>query len=535
MKIKKQTFMKGIITVLISQILVKFLGFIYRVVITNVPGFGDEGNAYYGTAYKVYALLLAIATTGIPNAISKLVSEKIAVGDKKGAYRIFRTALYLFMTIGAVFFVVLLVGADFISTHIMANSNAAYSIMALSPALFFVAISAVFRGFFAGLKDMRAQGVSQVLEQLFNCVFSILFVGLLVSQSPEIMAIGSALGTSLATIISAIYLVTFYLRRKDELTQELKNAVEVTNESNKSIIKKIVKLSIPISLASIVLTLSGVIDLATVKRCLLTFMGEEEATTQIGILFGKVDMLTNLPLALNVAFAMVLVPTIASAIAVGNNNNAKNKASLSLLITILIGLPCMFGFIVLADPILKLLFPGVSEGKVILQLASLAVLSSAIGQTLSGTLQGLGKVMVPAIATLIGSAVKLFFNLILIPIPSIGINGAAISSAIGQAIIAIIMFMSVNKTLKLNINIVKYMIKPICATVIMSISAFLIHKGINVLTGSNVMATIGAIFIAAIIFVVFVVVFKIFSKEEIESLPLGNKIVKVLVKAKLYT
>ena len=79
MKITKQTFMKGIITVLISQILVKFLGFIYRVVITNVPGFGDEGNAYYGTAYKVYALLLAIATTGIPNAISKLVSEKIAL------------------------------------------------------------------------------------------------------------------------------------------------------------------------------------------------------------------------------------------------------------------------------------------------------------------------------------------------------------------------------------------------------------------------------------------------------------------------
>lgn len=193
MKIKKQTFMKGIVTVLISQIVVKLLGFVYRVVITNFEGFGDEGNAYYGTAHKVYALLLAIATTGIPNAISKLVSEKIAIGDKRGAYRIFKTALRLFTIVGISFSLTLLIFSEFISTNIFQNPDVVYSIRALSPALFFVAVAAVFRGFFAGLKDMRAQGVSQVLEQLFNCVFSILFVVILASKSPQVMAAGSAL------------------------------------------------------------------------------------------------------------------------------------------------------------------------------------------------------------------------------------------------------------------------------------------------------------------------------------------------------
>lgn len=113
-------------------------------------------------------------------------------GDKKGAYRIFKISLSLFLSIGFIFFLVLLLGSRFICTYLLASPDAVYSIIALSPALIFVAISAVFRGFFMGLKDMRPQGVSQVLEQIFNCIFSILFVTLLVSQSPQIMAIGSA-------------------------------------------------------------------------------------------------------------------------------------------------------------------------------------------------------------------------------------------------------------------------------------------------------------------------------------------------------
>lgn len=533
MKIKGQTFAKGIITVLISQILVKFLGFIYRVVITNLPGFGDEGNAYYGTAYKAYALLLAIATTGIPTAISKLVAEKIALGDKKGAYRIFKVSLSLFIGIAFVFFLILLFGSKFISTYILVNTNAFYSIIALSPALLFVAISAVFRGFFTGLKDMKPQGISQVLEQIFNCIFSILFVTLLISKSPEIMAVGSALGTTLATVVSAIYLFSFYMRRKNDIKQDLKDAIEQPYETKNVIVKNILKLAIPISFSSVILTLSGVIDLATVKRCLIQFMTENEANTQIGILFGKVDMLTNLPLALNVAFAMVLVPTIASSMALGNKVMAKTKSALSLLITILIGLSCTVGLYVLAEPILKLLFPSASDGTLILQISALATIFSAVGQTLSGTLQGLGKVMVPVVAIMIGSIVKLVLNLILIPIPSIGIYGAAISSIVGQMIIAIILFRVTKKSLHLELSVIKYIIKPILATLFMGITAYLSYHVAYSLFYSNVVATLLSVTLSVFVFAIAIFILKIFSKEEIESLPMGNKINQLLVKLKI--
>lgn len=388
--------------------------------------------------------------------------KKLLYGDKKGAHRIFKTSLFLFLGISIAFFLILLFGAEFISTYVLANANAAYSLIALSPALIFVAISAVFRGYFAGLKDMRPQGVSQILEQIFNCIFSILFVVLLVSQSPQVMAVGSALGTMLATVVSAIYLVIFYLRRKDEIKQELKDSLETPVESRKSVIKKILKLAIPVSFASVILTLSGIIDLSTVKRGLLNFMTETDANVQIGILYGKVDMLTNLPLALNVAFSMVLVPTIASALAVGNKKSAQEKSSLSLLITILIGLPCTVGLFVLADPILKLLFPNASDGALLLAVSALATIFSAIGQTLSGTLQGLGKATVTAVATLIGSAIKLVLNLVLIPIPSIGIYGAAISSIVRTSSYSFNIICSNKKIIRFKIKLCKICIKTNC-------------------------------------------------------------------------
>lgn len=99
---KKQTFMEGVMTILFAQIVIKVLGLLYRVVITNVDGFGDEGNGLYGAGYQIYTLLLAIASIGVPSAIAKLVSERIAVGKNKEAHDIFKVALLLFGIIGAV-------------------------------------------------------------------------------------------------------------------------------------------------------------------------------------------------------------------------------------------------------------------------------------------------------------------------------------------------------------------------------------------------------------------------------------------------
>ena len=123
-KTKKQvSFMKNVLMLMIAQVLIKILGFLYRLVIINIEGFGDIGNGYYATGYQIYSLLLTLSSVGIPTVISKLVSERLAIGDHKGAHRIFRTALKTFTTIGVVMSLGLFLGADFIAKNIIKESE----------------------------------------------------------------------------------------------------------------------------------------------------------------------------------------------------------------------------------------------------------------------------------------------------------------------------------------------------------------------------------------------------------------------------
>ena len=138
-----QSFMNNVTIILISQVLVKVLGMVYRIVITNIDGFGDEGLGFYNVGFQIYTLLLAISSVGIPNAISKMVSERVALDDYKGAHKIFKTALLLFSIIGLVTTAVLFFGADIFAQHIIKIDGSQYVMRALAPSLFFVCVSSV--------------------------------------------------------------------------------------------------------------------------------------------------------------------------------------------------------------------------------------------------------------------------------------------------------------------------------------------------------------------------------------------------------
>lgn len=173
---KTNSFMQNVLILMFAQIMVKVLGLVYKFVITNFDGFGDTGLGYYSSGYQIYSLLLALSSIGIPSVISKLVSERIAIGDQKGAQRIFKICLALFTGIGAVLSLVLYFGAEYIANTVYNVVDTMYVMKALAPAIVFVSASAVFRGYFAGQNNMKPTSYSQIIEQLLNCILSIVFV-----------------------------------------------------------------------------------------------------------------------------------------------------------------------------------------------------------------------------------------------------------------------------------------------------------------------------------------------------------------------
>lgn len=535
-KIKKESFMQAVFSLMFSQILIKLLGLIYTLYLTNKEGFGDAGNAIYLSAYQIYALLLTLSSIGVPNAISKLVSERTAIGDHKGAYRIFKIAFATFAVIGLVGTLILFFGADIIATSWIQIPEAKYTLIALSPAVFFVSIASVMRGYFNGRETMKVTARSQTLEQVFKAVLTIIIVEIIficTSKNTVWMATGANIATTLSIFLSFMYLFYCYRSQRSEVANEIKQTVNYKYQRVKTIVKNILMVSIPMSLSAIMSSFNKNIDSFTVVRSLKAYMTEADAKIQYGILSGKVDTLTSLPLSINIAFATALVPAISAAIAKGDKSTVNKRVSFSLLASMLIGLPCTVGMIVFAEPILNLLFPNAASGALVLQISALTIIFTILDQTINGTLQGIGKVMVPATSLGIGMIVKLITNVILLQIPSIGVNGAAIGSVLCHMVAFCIAFNVLRKNVKLDLKFSKFVLKPLFATIIMAVCSYFVYFSLNGIIAKK-MATIIAIVIAIIIYLLAIVALKVLTKEDIFMIPYGNKVYTILQRLGIY-
>lgn len=536
-KKKAESFMQGVAALMFSQVLIKVLGLVYKMYLTNREGFGDAGNAIYSAGYYIYALLLTISSVGVPNAISKLISERIALEDYRGANRIFKVAFCTFSVLGLIASFILILGAKYIANVMVQIPEAEMTLVALAPSIFFVSVLSVIRGYFNGTQSMSVTAKSQTLEQVFKSLLTIIVVEIVAifsQTNTAIMAAGANFATTLSVILSFAYLI-LYFRKSTKLPNTSKpiQGKKYRMEGIKTIIKRILLVSAPMTFSAILSSLNKNIDSMTVVRGLKNFLPEAQAKMQYGILSGKVDTLISLPLSFNIAFATALVPAIAAARAKHDMVTANNRVSFSMLITILIGLPCTVGMVIFAEPILALLFPAQQSGAIVLQISALAIIFSVLIQTINGALQGIGKIMTPAVALGSGVVVKLILNLVLVPIPTIGVNGAAIGNVVCNVIAFIIGFIVLKKNMDIKFKFSKFVGKPILATIMMAICSYatyiLLIKFISIK-----IATIMALAMAVLVYSLALVVLKLFAKEEIYMLPFGQKIYRILEKTGIY-
>lgn len=529
MSIKKQTFMKSVAVVMGAQILIKFLGFIYRVILTNIEGFQDAGNSYYGTGYKVYIFILALATTGVPNAISKLVSEKLAVNDTKGAHKVFRTSLKLFTAIGFVFACVLFFGSKFIATNILSNEGVRWTLATLAPAVWFVSIASVFRGYFIGMQNMSAHSKAQILDQVVNSVFSVVFVLLLTGQSPEIMAVGSTAATAVSCLASLIYLYAFYKKNRASIHETIKNSAPHIADSTRVTIKKIMNYVIPISFASIVVSLSGIVDVLSVMEGLSKFgYSIVEANEKYGIIVGKVDILVSIPHSLNIAFVTPLIPMISAHLVKKEKKEALHKINLSMKLSSIIAFPCIIGLAVLAEPIFNVVFPNAPLGATLLQIEVWAIIFSLIAQVSQGALNGIGKLFIPGFSVLVAAIVKYILNVMLIPV--YGEVIVPITTIIYHAINCFIVTFVLYKTLRTKPDTKNILVKPFVSAVLMGLAVIGIYYILNLLALNTVTKMFISIIFGVLIYGILLLKSNVFTEEEKTSLPYLKKIFNMFTK-----
>ena len=259
----KDTFLKGALILTVAGVIVKIIGSVNRILLSRL--LGGEGIGLYQMAYPIYLLALSVSSAGIPVAISIIVAEKVARSDYRGANRVFRISLFVLAITGVLFTFLLYYGAGWlIDNHFVRDARAYYAIAALSPAIFFVTVLSSYRGYFQGLQMMTPTAVSQIFEQLFRVVTMIALAYLLLPYGLEYAAAGASFGAGPGAAAGLLVLLYFYWKQRRVRKAQLDTQPDLVQESGVSIVRRIVKLALPVSLANIMLPVVSSIDLLIV-------------------------------------------------------------------------------------------------------------------------------------------------------------------------------------------------------------------------------------------------------------------------------
>lgn len=530
---KKNNFLKGAVILGAAGIIVKIMGAFFRIPLGRI--IGSEGMGYYQAGYTVFNLILAFTASGFPTAISKLVSEKRARKDYMGAHKVFKTSFYLLFILGTLGSVTLALMTSYLANDVFKSPNSYYAVLALAPAVFFVAVLASYRGYFQGMNDMTPTAISQLVEQAARVVMG-LSLAILLLRKFDISygAAGASFGAAVGAGFALLAMIFIYYRRKDDILLQNGESQDSVKEGSLEISKNLLRISIPIAIGAAVMPLINMVDTVVVMGRLQEIgFTVQESTSLYGQLQGMAATLVNLPQVLTVALATSIVPVISESIAVNDWESVEVDIKSVLKVALLIGLPASIGLAVLSNPIMLMLFPKepASAGRVLLFLA-LSVTFLAPLQTLTGVLQGLGKPDLPVKNLIIGGVFKFIATYILTGIPGLNIAGAAIGTVIAYFIALLLNFLAVKKETKFVFPAQQFLIKPLLSVGIMGLIVYITYGQAASLL-SNTKATVVSIGVGGLVYALMLLKTQTIVKEDFDLLPGANKIVNILYKLRL--
>ena len=532
----KNSFLKGAAVLGVAGIIVKVIGVFFRIPLTI--WIGEDGMSYYGSVYPIYTLFLIISTAGIPVAISRMVSERIAVKNYAGAHKVFQISIWFMAALGLVCFSIVYFNAGFIETKILRNPGARLSLEAIAPSLILVPIMSAYRGYFQGRQNMNPTAVSQLFEQLFRVAVGLGLAYFLLSSGYEAVCAGATFGSTAGAAAGLFVVVIIYLFSLKVIKRQIRrNKSHSEYESTWSIVKRILIIAIPITIGASIMPLMSAIDSSMVMgRLQDTGWTYEQSKALWGRLSGYCNPLIGMPQVFVQAIAMSLVPAISAGFKVKDLAEVSDNMKFSMRSAMIIGFPCAVGIFSLAHPILMLLYRSpdraaeVAAAVPTLQFMCLTVIFMSTLQTLTGILQGVDKQMVPVKNLAIGAVGKIIVTYIFVGIKAVNVNGATLGTVTAYLIATILNMRDIKKYTGVTFDFNMTFVKPFIASVIMGVCAFASYKLLFLMTASNDISTILAIAIAVAVYGVLILGLKAITKEEIAKLPKGDKLVGILDK-----
>lgn len=523
----KQIAQQGAVLALASFI-VRIIGVLYRAPMALI--LGDEGMGYYNYAFNIYMYLLILSSYAMPTAISKIVSEKIALKQRGEAHHLFKASVILNILISAVFSVLLYLIAE-PYTNYFNMPGSAIAIKSLAPSLVIFAIMSSFRGYFQGLHTMMPTAVSQVIEQVFNVIFSLLLSFLLMTKSVEWGAAGGTIGTGAGAFAGLLFLIVVYYMYKSRLPKEV-IVSPLTAQEIPQYWKVILMTSVPMIIGTATFNLSTIIDDAMFSKALYFHSYSfSEISTMIGILGAKYTLILTMPIAVAAAISTASIPSVSSAVAKKDYGTLKNRIEFTLKSTMIIAIPASIGIFALAGPILKILFDLGDYEKIttdILRIGAITVWFFSLSTVSIGLLQGMGYVRIPVESAVKSIVIKAAFNFVVFFAFNLNLYGAAYANIVFSFVSAFFNLSAIRQKTKIKLIYADLFWRPLGASVIMGVVALLSYLSFDFIFPAgyfgNLLSTFFAIFLAMITYFILIIRFGVITGEELKGMPYGAKL-----------
>ena len=548
--IKKQTFLQGTAVLAMATVLVKLMGFLFKVPLNNI--IGEDGFGYFNTAYDVYNVLLMISTTGLPVAMSRMISQAQTLGNHAQIKRIYRTSLYVFLTIGMVGSLGMLFFCRQLSVMVTTNENSWAAIAALAPCVLLICLVSAYRGFFQGQSNMTPTSVSQIFEAVTRLVVGLGLAWLVMKLTGEayvrmqgivlapgetaqdygditLAAGGAILGVTLGSLISVVY-----LHHKFRQSNQILSLGGGTAKSTRRTMKELLSIAVPITLGSAGLQIINLFDTMIYMRRLTGALQwtEKMADSAKGV-YNFCQTVFALPCSFIPTITIAVIPAITASLTRKDLAEAKATSESSVRTMALIAMPCAAGLFVMAEPVIRLLCSTYTEDKIQLAATMLAILGltvifNSLVLLLNAIMQAHGDVVTPVVNMLIGGIIKIIVNYILVGQPNLNIVGAPIGTFICYISITALDLIAMKRHISARPAIFKNIIRPGLASAIMGAATFMVYRVLSNAISSWKLACLLSLAFAVVLYAVLAVFLRCLTYEDCMLLPKGEKIAKIL-------
>lgn len=519
-RITKQSFIGGTLILVAAGILNRLLGFVPRILLPRI--IGAEGVGLYQLGYPFMILMLTVITGGIPLAVAKLVAEAESAGNEKKIRKVMKAAMALSISLGLLFTVICYVGADWITSHLLTDKRVYTTFRFMSPIILIVSISAVYRGYFQGRRNMIPTALSQTVETIVRIAAVLLISWLMLPHGLEYAAAGAMLGVLAGEIGGMLTMLLMYaLTRKDYLLYE--KAVIGTKHKHMggiAAMKSLIRIAVPVTASKLVGSASYLFEsILTAQALARAGIATAVATAQYGALQGMIIPVLLLPSALTFSLSVSLVPSLSEAAARGDMRTIHKRLHQSLRLALVTGAPFAVLMYILAEPLCFYLY-GQSEISVMLKMMAPVALFIYFQAPLQAALQALDRPGTALINTTAGTVVKLSLIMALASNPKMGILGAVMAININTVLVTLMHYISVSRMLHFSMKTEEF-IRTGAAMALMGAAVWAMAQPGFIASGLLRFFLSGAV--GFVVFVAAAVLLKLVDKSDFGRIPLFKK------------